>query len=92
MFYTLVFGCEACGILVLQPRVEHALPVLEGEVSATWLPGCPKDSNFIVPNICSGIYYDTLDHNKVGVHFHNYCTKNYKQFVFIEPEISIKPK
>ena len=35
LFYTLVFDCEACGILVLQPRVEHALPVLEGEVSAT---------------------------------------------------------
>ena len=32
------FGCEACGILVSQPGIELAPPVLEGEVLATGLP------------------------------------------------------
>ena len=34
-----VFGHEACGILVTQPGMEAVLPVLEGKVLITGLPG-----------------------------------------------------
>ena len=33
------FGHRACGILALQPEIEPAQPVLEGEVLTTGLPG-----------------------------------------------------
>ena len=39
LFYFWFFGHEACGILVPQPRIEPSLPVLEGEVWTTGLPG-----------------------------------------------------
>ena len=32
LFYVLVFGCEACGILAPGPGIEPAPPALEGEV------------------------------------------------------------
>ena len=38
-FMFCVFGHEACGILVTQPGMEPVLPVLEGEVLTTGLPG-----------------------------------------------------
>ena len=33
------FGCQVCGILVPQPGIKPALPVLEGEVLTTGPPG-----------------------------------------------------
>ena len=39
LFYVLVFGQEACGILALQPGIEPAPPALEGVVLTTGAPG-----------------------------------------------------
>ena len=39
MFYALVFGHEACGILASQSGIEPAPPALESEVSTTGPPG-----------------------------------------------------
>ena len=39
LFYILVFGYEACGILVPSPGIEPAPPALEGKVATTGLPG-----------------------------------------------------
>lgn len=39
LFRSDFFGHEACGVLVPQPRIEPGLPVLEGEVWTTGLPG-----------------------------------------------------
>ena len=38
LFYLLVFGPEACGILAPQPGIEPAPPELEGEALTTGLP------------------------------------------------------
>ena len=38
LFMFWFFGHEACGILVPQPRIQPAPPVLEGEVLATGPP------------------------------------------------------
>ena len=47
LFYVLVFGCEACGILAPQPGIKPAPRALEGEVLTTGLPGKPsKTINF----------------------------------------------
>ena len=35
LFYVLIFGHEACGILALQQGIEYAPPALEGEVLTT---------------------------------------------------------
>ena len=39
LFYALVFGHEACGILASQSGIEPAPPALEGEGSTTEPPG-----------------------------------------------------
>ena len=39
LFYVLVFGLEACEILVPQPGIQPAPPALEGKVLATGSPG-----------------------------------------------------
>ena len=39
LFYVLVFGPEACGILAPRPGIEPAPPALEGEVPTTGPPG-----------------------------------------------------
>ena len=40
LFMFWFFGRETCGILVPRPRIQPALPVLEGEVLATGPPVC----------------------------------------------------
>ena len=39
LFYVLVFGRKACGILAPPPGIKPASPALEGEVLTTGLPG-----------------------------------------------------
>ena len=39
LFYVLVLGPKACGVLAPQPRIKLALLALEGEVLTTGLPG-----------------------------------------------------
>ena len=39
LFYVLVYGPEACGILTPQPRIELSFPALEGRVLTTGPPG-----------------------------------------------------
>ena len=39
LFYVLVYGPEACGILTPQPGIELSLPALEGRVLTTGPPG-----------------------------------------------------
>ena len=39
LFYVLVFGLEACGILAPQPGIEPTPPALEGKVLTTGPPG-----------------------------------------------------
>ena len=39
LFYVLVFGKEACGILAPRPGIELTPPALEGEVLTTGPPG-----------------------------------------------------
>ena len=39
LFYVLVFGHEACGILAPRPGIEPTTPELEGKVSTTGPPG-----------------------------------------------------
>ena len=39
LFYVLVFGPKACGVLAPRPGIKLALPALEGEVLTTGLPG-----------------------------------------------------
>ena len=39
LFYVLVFGHEACGVLAPQPGIEHTPPALEVQVLTTRLLG-----------------------------------------------------
>ena len=39
LFYVLLFGCQACGILAPQPGINPEAPALEGGVLTTGLPG-----------------------------------------------------
>ena len=43
LFYVLVFGHEACGILAPQPGTEPTTPALEGKVLTTGPPGKSLD-------------------------------------------------
>ena len=36
LFYVLLFGCQACGILALQPGIKPASPAMEGEALTHW--------------------------------------------------------
>ena len=44
-------GHEACGILVLQPEIEPAYPVLEGKVLTTGPPGKPPHTGVTVSSL-----------------------------------------
>ena len=54
LFYVLVFGRKACGILAPQPGIEPAPPALEGEVLTTGPPGkslCSENLTSLKPKI-----------------------------------------
>ena len=53
-FMLWIFGPEACEILAPWPRIEPALPALEGEVLTTGPPG--KSQMFAVLSHCFGVF------------------------------------
>ena len=48
LFYVLVFGLKACGILAPYPGIEPAPPALEGEVLTTGPSGESQSFNFLL--------------------------------------------
>ena len=52
LFYILVFGHEACGILAPRPGIEPASPALEGEVLTTGLPEKSCITRFFLIRFC----------------------------------------
>ena len=47
LYYALVFGHEACGILAPQPRMEPIPCALEGKVLTTGLQTSPQQLTFL---------------------------------------------
>jgi len=47
LFYVWFSGCEACGILAVQPGIEPVPLILEGKVLTTWLLGMYQGNAFI---------------------------------------------
>ena len=63
LFYVLVYGPQACGILTPQPGIELSLPALEGRVLTTGPPG--KSLHLSLSLAFASLYQSFL---KLGVH------------------------
>ena len=63
LFYALVFGHKALGILAPQPGIESVPPALEGEVLTIGIPGSPPKGILLKPMSVLSLFCSSLSAN-----------------------------